>query len=314
MRNNRCAVCPVFLCIMLMLVPKAGCCLEMGTIKAAIERSMSSLKSGYGYFAISYVQADDLYQAEQAGLNASQKGLIRVQTPAGPESLEKLYWAFDGVKWRLDKKTLIPEKACAGLSQVAWNGATGSGLTGADGFISNDQKQTRLQALIGIMDPFVGAERKLLLSGAPTYVGDETIDNVTVHHFTLRQGSVTRDIWISPHNGYLTKRMLTTPDPGKGRVSVYNVESFRQYDDVWFPEAATVVSYLDKNGAKSAPDVKRLRTLEFHPNAAISASIFTIEFPVGTTVYGPQTAVQTQIGGIIAKDEIEALLKAPAVQ
>lgn len=314
MRNNRHAICLVLVCILLTLLPNVGCCLEMGIIKAAIERSMASMKSGYGYFAISYVQGDDLYRAEKAQSDASQDSPIRIQTPTGPESLDKLYWAFDGLKWRFDKRTLVPEKTCAGLSQVAWNGTSGSGLTGADGFISNDQKQTRLQSLIGIIDPFIGNERKSLLSEGSAYVGDETIDKLPVHHFVLRQGSVLRDIWISPQNGYLTKRMRTTPDPGKGRVSIYNVESFRQYDGVWFPEAATVVSYLDKSGIKTVPDVKRFRTLEFHPNASVPASIFTVEFPVGTTVYGPQTASQTQVGGSIAKEEIAALLKAPSVQ
>ena len=287
MRKSRSAACLVLLCITLMLLPKAGCCLDMATIRAAIGHSMSSLRSGYGYFAVSYIEGEDLFRAEQARAKASENGPTRIQMPAGPESLDKLYWAFDGSKWRFDKRTLVPDKACAELSQVAWNGTTGTGLIGANGFVSDDQKETRLRALIGMIDPFVGSERKLLFEGTPAYVGDETIDDVTVHHFVLRQDSVLRDIWISPQNGYLTKRMRTTPDPGKGRVSVYNVKSFRQYDGVWFPETATEISYLDKDGTKSAPDVKRLRTLEFHPNAAVAESVFHIEFPVGTTVYGP---------------------------
>ncbi|NLN79258.1 MAG: outer membrane lipoprotein-sorting protein [Armatimonadetes bacterium] len=314
MEKSRNIACLVPLCVALILLPKAGCCVDMTTIRTAIEHSISSLRSGYGYFAVSYVQSKDLFTVEQARAKASENGPSRIQALGGAESLEKLYWAFDGLKWRLDKRTLVPDKACGGLSQVAWNGTKGTGLTGAEGFISDAEKETRLRALIGVIEPFVGSERKLLFQGTPAYIGDETIDNISVHHFVLRQNSVVRDIWISPQNGYLTKRMRTTPDPGKGRVSVYNVESFRQYDGVWFPETATEISYLDKDGVKSAADVKRLQTLEFHPNTAVPDSVFHIEFPVGTAVRGPQAAAQSEIGGSITKVEVDALLREASVQ
>jgi len=286
---------------------------DVASIKTAVQRSAESLRSGYGYFVRAYVPSPYTEKITREEVAANESKGVRKLLPDDMRSVDRFYWAFDGPKWRFDRNRMFPKSGCGSLAQVAWDGSRGTGLTCDGGFVSNDMSATRLYALIGMMDAFFGYERKWIINGSFAYAGDEELDGITTHHLVVRQQSVTRDIWVSPSHGYLTKRMRSTPDPGKGILSIYDVQSFRQYGDTWFPEVATEIDYPERDGQRQGADITRYRTLEFHANVDIPEWVFSVRFPVGMTIYGPEPGKESQIGGTVTKEELEAFLKPAAV-
>jgi len=300
----------------LIVTPKTAA--ERNTALAALRKSMQLLEKSTVVIDVNMTQVwtrnPVIHNITQVYLaNSKVKfGKLSQEQYAGPTT-QQIRWAYDGDCIRYEEATInigdllySPECPYPNNVQALYDGTYTYRYCPATqiGQIVKGAESPAIKPFLPTTALLLtwGEESlsKLLGNAKADYRGHQMIGGEDCIRVTIpQQSNLSSDIWCSPQHGYRVKRIaclsILADDMLGNRYNVYDVHSYRQSGDVWFPtEGASYNFCITPSGDQRWLGTERWKVDRFTldvPDSVFcmlsspsAGSTTAFQFPLGTTV------------------------------